>query len=183
MTQIQHGLTPAEYLSYRERYLPARPKIIFVLESPPKSGLYFYKSGAVSEPLFSAMMKDVLEIKPKTKEEGLGEFASRGFLLIDATYKPVNHPHLSHGERSALILEDFPRLVEELHKYADPETKVILVKVNVCELLEQKLIAGGFRVLNHGTKIQFPSTGQQKKFREAVRQVLGLGIAPASMSP
>ena len=49
----------------------AHRKIVFVLESPPKSGLYFYKPGAVSEPLFSAMMKDVLEIKPQTKEEGL----------------------------------------------------------------------------------------------------------------
>jgi len=174
MSQNQHGLTPAEYLQFRERYLPEHRKVIFVLESPPKSGLYFYKpDGAVSEPLFSAMMKDVLEIKPKTKEEGLREFASRGFLLIDATYKPVNHPHLSHGERNALILEDFPLLVEELRKHAEPETGVVLVKVNVCELLEQKLIDGGFRVLNHGTKIPFPSTGQQKNFRKAVRQVLG----------
>jgi hypothetical protein len=53
----------------------------------PKSGLYFYKpEGLLSEPLFSAMMKDVLEIKPRTKDEGLREFAARGFLLIDATY-------------------------------------------------------------------------------------------------
>jgi hypothetical protein len=36
-----------------------------VLESPPKSGKYFYSpEGLVSEPLFSAMMKGVLEIKP-----------------------------------------------------------------------------------------------------------------------
>jgi len=107
MPQIQHGLTPAEYLSFRERDLPAHPKSISVLESPPKSSWYFYKPGAVSEPLFSAMMKDVLEIKPKTKEEGLGDFAARGFLLIDATYKPVNHPHLSQGERNALIVPRF----------------------------------------------------------------------------
>ncbi len=111
MPQIQHGLAPGEYLRFRERYLPAHPKIIFVLESPPRSGLYFYKPGAVSEPLFSAMMKDVLEIKPKTKEEGLVEFASRGFLLIDATYKPVNHPHLSQKARNTLILDDFPLLI------------------------------------------------------------------------
>jgi hypothetical protein len=175
MSQIHHGLTPAAYLSFRERYLPAHPKIIFVLESPPKSGLYFYRpDGAVSEPLFSAMMKDVLEINPKTKEQGLGAFAARGFLLIDATYKPVNHPHLSKKARNALILDDFALLVEELRKHTEPETGVVLVKVNVCELLEQKLIDGGFKVLNHGRKIPFPSTGQQKKFREAVRQVLGL---------
>jgi len=111
MPQMQHGLTPAAYLSFRERYLPARRKVIFVLESPPKSGLYFYKPDeSVSETLLSAMIKDVLEIKPHTKKQGLGEFASRGFLLIDATYKPVNHPHLSKKARNALILDDFPLL-------------------------------------------------------------------------
>jgi hypothetical protein len=120
------------------------------------------------------MMKDVLEIKPKTKEEGLAEFASRGFLLIDATYKPVNHPHLSQKARNALILDDFPLLIEELRKHAEPETGVVLVKANVCELLEPKLTNCGFTVLNRGKKIPFPSTGQQNRFREAVREVLGL---------
>lgn len=71
----QRGLTPAEYRHFRERHLPGHPNIIFVLESPPKSGKYFYKpDGLVSEPLFSAMMKDVLEMKPSTKDEGLREF-------------------------------------------------------------------------------------------------------------
>ena len=163
MPQIQHGLTPAEYLSFRERHLPAHPKIIFVLESPPKSGLYFYKPGAVSEPLFSAMMKDVLEIKPKTKEEGLSEFAFRGFLLIDATYKPVNHPHLSQKERNEVILKDSPLLLEELQKFADPETKVVFVKANVFRLLEPKVTDAGFVVLNRGMKIPFPSDRSAKE--------------------
>jgi len=56
---IRHGLPRAEYMRFRERFLPAHRRIIFVLESPPKSGLYFYKpEGLTSEPLFSAMMKD-----------------------------------------------------------------------------------------------------------------------------
>jgi hypothetical protein len=173
MSQQKHGLTRAEYLGYRGRYLPERRKIVFVLESPPISGLYFYKpEGSVSEPLFRAMMKDVLGIKPRTKEEGLGEFAARGFLLIDATYTPVNH--LSGRARDAAILDDLPSLVEDLSKYAEPETSVVLVKANVCDLLEEKLTRFGFAVLNRGTRIPFPSTGQQNKFRDAVRRVLGL---------
>ena len=176
MSLIQHGLTPAEYLRFRERYLPEQPKIIFVLESPPKSGKYFYNpDGLVSEPLFSAMMKDVMEINPLSKDEGLREFATRGYLLLDATYTPVNHPDLSPRERDALILADFPLLVEELRKCGDPDTKLVLVKANVCRLLGSKLTDAGFTVLNHGKSIPFPSTGQQRKFRDAVRHVLGLG--------
>jgi hypothetical protein len=183
MSQIQHGLTPAEYLRFRERYLPEQPKIIFVLESPPKSGRYFYNpEGLISEPLFSAMMKDVLEVKPSSKDEGLRRFATSGCLLLDATYTPVNHPHLSSREWDDLLVADFSLLVEELRKCDRPDTKVVLVKANVCRLLDSRLTGRGFTVLNHGKTIPFPSTGQQRKFREAIRQVLGIGSAEYSKS-
>ncbi len=121
----QRSLTRAEYHRYRDRYLPENRKTVFVLESPPVSGKYFYDpDGVVTEPLFRAMMKDVLDTDPKTKEEGLGEFAARGFLL------------------------------------------------------EPKLAACGFTVLNRGKEIDFPSTGRQNKFREAVRQILELKPIP-----
>ncbi len=83
MSNIQHGLTREEYVRFRAAYPPKDPKIVLVLESPPKSGLYFYSpEWRVSEPLFSAMMNDVLRMKPKSNDEGLREFASRGVLLI-----------------------------------------------------------------------------------------------------
>jgi hypothetical protein len=84
-------MTKAEYLRFRNQYIPLITKVVFVLESPPISGRYFYdRDGDLSEPLFRAMMKDVLEISPASKEEGLQEFASRRFFLIDATYTPIN---------------------------------------------------------------------------------------------
>src|SRR5450759_2155070 len=95
----------AEYLRIRNQYIPTITKIVFVLESPPTSGRYFYnRDGALSEPLFRAIMKDVLEISPASKEEGLQEFVSRGFFLIDATYTPINHSKAK--ERNAIILRD-----------------------------------------------------------------------------
>jgi hypothetical protein len=98
---IRYGLTRAEYLSLRAPYVPNERKLVFVLESPPKSGLYFYNpDGRVSEPLFSAMMKDVLEIRPTSKAAGLREFTRQGCLLVDATYVPVNHDELSLRERN-----------------------------------------------------------------------------------
>jgi hypothetical protein len=119
------------------------------------------------------MMKDVLEIEPKTKDEGLREFADRGYLLIDATYRPVNYAHLSNKERNALILAELPILVEDLRKHTDLGTKLVLAKTNICRLFDTTLTAHGFEVLNRGKIIPFPSTGQQNKFRAAVRQVLG----------
>jgi hypothetical protein len=174
LSGIQYGLTRAEYLSLRAPYVPNDRKIVFVLESPPKSGLYFYNPrGRISEPLFSAMMKDVLEIKPESKDAGLREFARQGCLLLDATYTPVNHDEFSSRDRNQRIMRDLPVLVDELHEHVGPATRVVLVKVNICELLEPALINEGFPVVNRGTRIPFPSNGQQGKFREMVRRVLG----------
>lgn len=95
-------------------------------------------------------------------------------VLIDATYTPVNHDHLSQQERNRRILHDLPVLVEELRGYVASNTGVVLVKANVCTLLEPVLTAHGFPILNRGRTIPFPSNGQQNRFREAVREVLGL---------
>jgi hypothetical protein len=164
-------MTKSEYLKLRDRFTPSNPKIIFVLESPPASGRYFYNpDGPVTEPLFKAMMKDVLEIVPNAKEEGLAEFASRGYLIVDATYTPVNA--LADREADAIIVRDFPDLVDDLRKHNGLLAGIVLVKANVCDL-EPKLKNAGFNVLNGGVKIPFPGTGNQGKFRAAARAALG----------
>lgn len=69
MSDIQHGLSREEYLELRAPYLPEDRLGIGVAT---EVRLYFYNSeGRVSEPLFSAMMKDIIGIKPSSKDEGL----------------------------------------------------------------------------------------------------------------
>jgi hypothetical protein len=177
-TRAEYGLSKADYARLRERYTPKHPKIIFVLESPPISGKYFYNPGGrTTEPLFSAMMKDVLGLSPRTKHEGLTEFAAHGYLLVDATYTPMNIPgpaRVRDKAAAAQIQKDFPLLVAELHKQGQTGTKLLLVKSNVCRLLRTPLTQQGFVVLNDNLAIPFPSNGQQTRFRKMVRQVLGL---------
>jgi hypothetical protein len=174
----QRGLTKTEYAGMRARYTPRCSKIIFILESPPISGKYFYNpEGRTSEPLFSAMMKDVLEMSPKTKHDGLTEFATHGYLLIDATYVPANLPGSASAQNNSAavqIQQDFPLLVEELNRHVQVDTRLLLVKANVCRLLDKPLKQHGFGVLNGNLAIPFPSNGQQPRFRAMVRQVLGL---------
>ncbi len=79
------------YFPLRNKYLPTNLKVVFVLESPPASGKYFYdEGGSLSEPLFSAMMK-LLNFNPQSKRDGLRYFADSGHFLVDATYEPVNN--------------------------------------------------------------------------------------------
>jgi len=159
------------YLTMRDKYLPPGLKTVFILESPPASGKYFYnEEGSVSEPLFSAMMK-LLNIRASKKQVGLDLFAKTGHFLVDATYTPVNH--LTDKERNSLILQNVEQLTADLKNLTEKSTiKLILVKANICRLLEPMLTARGFNVRNKGTVIPFPSTGQQTKFFTEARKVL-----------
>lgn len=160
------------YLDLRNKYLPKNIKIVFILESPPVSGKYFYnEEGSVKEPLFSAMMK-LIGLPPGNKQEGLTYFANKGYFIVDATYEPVNK--LKNKERNDKILENFEYLVKVLIKLGDPKKiNTILIKSNICRLLENKLLHLGYKVLNNGIIIPFPSTGQQKKFMTEALKVLG----------
>jgi hypothetical protein len=160
---ILHTMNKEYYLHLRDQYHPDNLKYIFVLESPPVSGLYFYDdSGKTSEPLFSEMMK-LLGFNPINKREGLKYFQKAGYLLVDATYQPVNE--LKDKERNDTILSDFSNLVEDLDNIcAGKQIPVILVKANICRILEDQLKQKGFAVQNNGVVVPFPSNGQQKQF-------------------
>lgn len=159
------------YLKLRNKYLPEKLKLIFVLESPPASGKYFYdETGKTSEPLFNELMK-LLNYKPADKKDGLVFFRDKGFFLVDATYKPVNE--LKGKKRNETIISDFNELVADLEGLChNKKSPLILVKANICRLLEKKLEAKAFTVLNKEIVIPFPSTGQQKRFHAEIGKIL-----------
>jgi hypothetical protein len=99
-----------EYLAKRREFEPESVTLVIVAESPPISGNYFYNpNGEVSEQLFKALMEQ-LGVKPKTKLEGLREFQNRGWVLLDATYEPVNAHGLDSGaKRNAVKRSGFER--------------------------------------------------------------------------
>jgi hypothetical protein len=144
---------------------------VVVAESPPASGLYFYNpDGRVTEPLFSALIKR-LDIRCSEKSEGLSELQRRGWLLVDATYAPVNR--LSDTARRKIIERDFQLLCDDLTKSTpDRSAPLILIKQNVCRILEPLLVRNGFNVLNRGTVVPFPSTGHQRLFHEKFDTIL-----------
>jgi hypothetical protein len=51
-------------------------------------------------------------------------------------------------------------------------TPVVLIKANVCRILEPLLSKDGFRVLNGGEAIYFPSNGRQTDFKKQFRAVV-----------
>lgn len=160
-----------QYLGLRRQFTPERIELIIVAESPPASGLYFYDpDGSVGEPLFAALMKH-LGLSPDKKESGLRGFQRSGWLLVDATYEPVNT--LGNSERDRVIARDYPLLRDDLEALMfDRSTPLVLIKANVCRILEPRLSADGFKVINRGRVIYFPSTGRQTEFHRQLRGVL-----------
>ena len=128
-------------------------------------------SGSVKEPLFKALMKDLMVIEPTEKQDGLLEFQRHGYFLMDATYLPVN-VGLRPTARDNVIRNDFDRLRRDLIKLSSgQEVPLLLIKANVCRILEPLLLEAGFTVINNGIVLPFPSTGRQGEFRERLAEI------------
>ena len=167
----------SEYLDLRRKFEPSGVRLVIVAESPPESetGIkYFYNpDGKVSEPLFTALMKQLGIPKPKTKCEGLSEFQKRGWVLVDATYEQVNKHDEHHAD--CVICRDYLELVSDLKRLLAAcwsRVPLVLIKANVCKLLEPKLKDSGFNVLNKGRIVYFPATGHQRDFDRQFREIV-----------
>jgi hypothetical protein len=90
---------------------------------------------------------------------------------MDATYEPVDG--LTERDRERIILRDYPLLRDDLTTMLPNRSiPIVLVKENVCRLLEPRLTKDGFNVLNRGRVIYFPSTGRQNDFQRQFSDVL-----------
>jgi hypothetical protein len=164
--------TRDKYHAFRRKFEPQHIRLVIIAESPPKTGKYFYNpAGVISEPLCSALMQQ-LGVKPTSKEEGLREFQQRGWILVDATYTPVDGIK-SHKQRNDIILGDYPRLRADLEKLLpDKAPPVIVIKANVCRLLQPLLVDDGFNVSNKNSVVYFPSNGRQPDFHRQFAEIL-----------
>ena len=71
------------------------------------------------------------------------------------------------------IVGDYQSLHDDLASLLpDRSAPLILIKENVCRLLEPRLKEDGFNALNSGRVIYFPSHGRQKDFHRQFAAVL-----------
>src|SRR5262249_33413964 len=141
-------MTRSEYLAFRRLYQPENVRLLIVAESPPIGGKYFYnRDGRITEPLFAAILGQ-LGLPYPTKHDGLLNLQQRGWILVDATYEPVDQ-HGSAPIRNQIIERDYPHLRDDLAALTpDRSAPVVLIKANVCRLLQDRLACDGFNVLN-----------------------------------
>jgi hypothetical protein len=166
-----------KYTIARNKYKPGKVKVLFIAESPPSSGGYFYSWKAIGKDhLFRETMK-ALQIWPIDrplrkgcdKRPMLNEFRKVGFFLIDTCDFPVDKLYSRQRRLSTTQgASTLPGRVKSL----DPD-RILIVKKTVFKPATQALSDAGFgdRILNP-KPLPFPSHGNQRKYRRMLRRLL-----------
>jgi hypothetical protein len=156
----------------RESYKPETVSILFVAESPPESNddevRFFYNPRQERwDHMYRSIMKAVFpdfEYCPGEKDKWLLKFKARGYFLVDATDRPVNH--LSSAERRRELNTAVEDKLSEIKTLVSQNTPIVLVKKNIFLAFNRPLLDAGYYVI-HETFLPFPSHGHQARFIEA----------------
>ena len=113
----------AERERLRRQYRPTRIRMLFIGESPPASGRFFYRQDSG---LYRAIRDAFRMVDPSiTADTFLEIFRNSGCYLIDACAGPVDH--LDARSRRAACLASEPALTRKIRQL-EPATIVTLVK-------------------------------------------------------
>ncbi|MCL4465950.1 MAG: hypothetical protein M1401_19270 [Chloroflexi bacterium] len=160
-----------------ERFLPAKVRLLFLAESPPISGAYFYRvpewsRRGVPSALFWEMAR-ALGLAPdgprdyERKEEYLRAFAARGLAIVDAARCPVNQVTDSVANR---VIENCGTFLRREIEEREPPFLVLVKSTN--RPLVRRLEAWGLaeRLLDR-EPLHFPVAGNQGRFREDIERM------------
>jgi len=175
-----------DFKAFRERYNPKNEgipiRVLWIAESPPAGGGYFYFDETSRNHLFRETMK-ALGWWPETETMSAGvdkvpylkKFQKAGYFLVDLSDLPVNK--MGRHEKEKVLGRNIPRLLNELEEL-NPQ-RILIVKATLFDLLFSRVRATKFgsRVLNM-QPIPFPSHGGQKRYREEIRKLLSPVATP-----
>lgn len=159
----------------RLKYEPERIKYLLIAEAPPNDveRFFYYEDVKEKDFLFLGVMevlypdlksKYLLGMRDKQlKKEMLEQFKLDGFYLVDLSDKPLS---------TTIITKKMTKLfLAKLDELVDKETKIVLIKINIFEMLFP-LINARFEDQVANYRLPFPSSGQQGRFRIMFNDVI-----------
>lgn len=148
----------------RQSFRPERIATLFVGESAPASGRFFY-SGNSS--LFRAMKKAF-----GNQESFLDDFRHKGFYLDDLVLTPVNK--LQNRERIRLRREAVPQLAKRLTEYKP--AAIVVVMRGILSVVRDAMRTAG--VMYEPFCVPHPAFGNSTRFHIAMTEIVdGLPVA------
>lgn len=175
-------LTEGELKKIRDNFRPSKfdvpLKAIFIAESPPVNGNFFYDNKSKTD-LFLNLTKAVgIESENKGKQEVLTDFAKKGYFLIDASYVTLQGL-VDELFKVKKILDDYPKFKEDLislegsEKINIKEIPIILIKKTVYIALEALLKQDGFKVtIEKEENPRFPIFNDDPSFIAKIKELL-----------
>jgi hypothetical protein len=146
----------------RKQYRPDRVRILFVGESPPASGRFFYQADSG---LYRAIRDGFLAAFQDLPEtDFLGSFRNLGCYLVDLCGEPVDR--LDRRDRDAACRAGVPRL-SRIIRELKPEIIVVVVR-SIVPHVAQAQSRGEWS----GATFELPYPGRWHKHREAFVEAL-----------
>lgn len=168
----------------RQKYKPHKIRYLLVAETPPKSDsqrFFYFEDVDKQDSLFIQTIRVIYSKETenigtpnlrKDKKYFLDKLKNDGFYLIDSIESPFEIKY-SFDQKANLIRTGQYDLLKKISSLIDSETKVILIAKPVYVAIFSFLTENGVNTLNKEF-IDFPGSGGQKKYRDKMRQILGL---------
>jgi hypothetical protein len=148
----------------RPKYRPTQIKILFVGESVPAGGTFFYKEDSI---LYHAMKEGFIRSFPEINGNGfLKSFSNLGCYLEDLCATPVNR--LSDRERQSIRIDSVPQFRKKLEE-SSPQ-KIIVVMKQIVPFVQQAANDIDLQVPLH--PLPFPISGNRQQFIAQLDQLL-----------
>jgi hypothetical protein len=150
----------------RRRYRPDRVRILFIGESPPASGRFFYQGDSG---LYRAVRDAFMAAFPKWKPSNFLEaFRALNCYLIDLCGKPVDK--LNAKSRQQICRAGEPRLAKTI-RHMNPEIIVVVVR-SIAPNISRATKSAKWS----GLRVEVPYPGRwinhRRKFQRVLKQLL-----------
>jgi len=145
----------------RARYRPERIKTLFVGESAPYSGAFFYCGN-------NAMLSHMRSVLAPGESDGdfLESFKARAWFLDDLSLEPANH--LPRSQKRDALRASVPGLAERIALYR-PEA-IVSVLFSVAPFVEAAADQAGSAAPRF--RLPFPGMGHQLRFKTELERIL-----------
>ena len=148
----------------RECYRPARIAVLFVAETPPSTGKFFYfgKNNMLRQ------MQRVIEPSITDDKAFLESFKARGWYFDDLVLKPLRSP-LTRSEREEICWSAKDSLADRIKIYRPRAIVSLLYSIrHIVECAATK--AGAAEACFES--VRFPGQGHERRFQEEMKPVL-----------
>ncbi|MET3841003.1 hypothetical protein [Bradyrhizobium sp. OAE829] len=155
-----HDLEAVE--ATRARFRPATITTLFVGESAPVSGDFFYDGNNA----MLTHMKRVVEQALGVNDDFLRRFKAYGWYLDDLVLTPVNH--LTKRDRDAQCLGAQASLAARIAEYKP--LAIVSLMIGIKSIVDAAATAAGSDAQRFA--VPFPGMGQQNRFKAAMARII-----------